>query len=85
MGLATTIAKKRWKRGFFDHFKDEKDKEAIARFKAEIKNLKNERKVVEKEIKDATTENSLCARAARPVIKAQKLFNLIVQIQHFGK
>ena len=62
--------------------KDEKDKEAIARFKAEIKSLKNERKVVEKEIKDATTENSLYARAARPVIKAQKL---LIQAENYAK
>ncbi|MBQ2848560.1 MAG: MFS transporter [Clostridia bacterium] len=62
--------------------KDEKDKEAIARFKAEIKSLKNERKVVEKEIKDATTENSLYSRAARPVIKAQKL---LIQAENYAK
>lgn len=62
--------------------KDEKDKEAIARFEAEIKSLKNERKVVEKEIKDATTENSLYARAARPVIKAQKL---LIQAENYAK
>ena len=62
--------------------KDEKDQEAIARFKAEIKSLKNERKVVEKEIKDATTENSLYSRAARPVIKAQKL---LIQAENYAK
>ena len=52
---------------------DEKDKDAIAHIKAEIKELKKERSIIEKEIKNATTENSLYARAARPVIKAQKL------------
>ncbi len=62
--------------------KEEKDNEAIARFKAEIKSLKNERKVVEKEIKDATTENSLYSRAARPVIKAQKL---LIQAENYAK
>ncbi|MBR3836243.1 MAG: MFS transporter [Clostridia bacterium] len=62
--------------------KDGKDQEAIARFKAEIKSLKNERKVVEKEIKDATTENSLYSRAARPVIKAQKL---LIQAENYAK
>ncbi|MBR2869151.1 MAG: MFS transporter [Clostridia bacterium] len=62
--------------------KDEKDQEAIARFKAEIKSLKNEHKVVEKEIKDATTENSLYSRAARPVIKAQKL---LIQAENYAK
>ena len=61
---------------------DEKDKEAIAHFKAEIKLLKKERSVVEKEIKDATTENSLYTRAARPVIKAQKL---LIQAENYTK
>lgn len=61
---------------------DEKDKEAIARFKTEIKELKKERSVVEKEIKDATTENSLYTRAARPVIKAQKL---LIQAENYTK
>ncbi len=61
---------------------DEKDKESIAHFKAEIKALKKERSVVEKEIKDATTENSLYTRAARPVIKAQKL---LIQAENYTK
>lgn len=61
---------------------DEKDKEEIAHFKAEIKNLKKKRAFIEKEIKDATTENSLYARAARPVIKAQKL---LIQAENYTK
>ena len=61
---------------------DEKDKEEIAHFKAEIKNLKKKRTFIEKEIKDATTENSLYARAARPVIKAQKL---LIQAENYTK
>lgn len=61
---------------------DEKDKEAIAHFKSEIKSLKNERSVVEKEIKNATSENSLYTRAARPVIKAQKL---LIQAKNYTK
>ena len=61
---------------------DEKDKEKIAHFKAEIKNLKKKRAFIEKEIKDATTENSLYARAARPVIKAQKL---LIQAENYTK
>ena len=61
---------------------DEKDKEEIAHFKAEIKNLKKKRAFIEKEIKDATTENSLYARAARPVIKAQKL---LIQAENYAK
>ena len=61
---------------------DEKDKDAIARIKAEIKELKKERSVVEKEIKDATSENSIYTRAARPVIKAQKL---LIQAENYAK
>lgn len=61
---------------------DEKDKEEIAHFKAEIKNLKKKHAFIEKEIKDATTENSLYARAARPVIKAQKL---LIQAENYTK
>ena len=61
---------------------DEKDKDAVAHIKAEIKELKKERSIIEKEIKNATTENSLYARAARPVIKAQKL---LVQAENYTK
>ena len=61
---------------------DEKDKDAIAHIKAEIKELKKERSIIEKEIKNATTENSLYARAARPVIKAQKL---LIQAENYTK
>ena len=61
---------------------DKKDKEAIAQFKSEIKTLKAERKAVEKEIKDATTQNSVYNRAARPVIKAKKL---LVQAESYEK
>ena len=61
---------------------DEKDNDAIAHIKAEIKELKKERSIIEKEIKNATTENSLYARAARPVIKAQKL---LIQAENYAK
>ena len=61
---------------------DEKDKDAIAHIKAEIKELKKERSIIEKEIKNATTENSLYTRAARPVIKAQKL---LIQAENYTK
>ena len=61
---------------------DEKDKDAVAHIKAEIKELKKERSIIEKEIKNATTENSLYARAARPVIKAQKL---LIQAENYAK
>ena len=61
---------------------DEKDKDAVAHIKAEIKELKKERSIIEKEIKNATTENSLYARAARPVIKAQKL---LIQAENYTK
>ena len=61
---------------------DEKDKDAVAHIKAEIKELKKERSIIEKEIKNATTENSLYARAARPVIKAKKL---LIQAENYTK
>ena len=61
---------------------DEKDKDAVTHIKAEIKELKKERSIIEKEIKNATTENSLYARAARPVIKAQKL---LIQAENYAK
>lgn len=61
---------------------DEKDNDAIVHIKAEIKELKKERSIIEKEIKNATTENSLYARAARPVIKAQKL---LIQAENYTK
>lgn len=61
---------------------DEKDSDAIAHIKAEIKELKKERSIIEKEIKNATTENSLYTRAARPVIKAQKL---LIQAENYTK
>ena len=61
---------------------DDKDKTAIAHYKAEIKVLKADRTAVEKEIKDATSENSLYTRAARPVIKAKKL---LIQAENYTK
>ncbi len=61
---------------------DEKDKNAIADFKEEIKTLKKERSIIEKEIKEATSENSLYTRAARPVIKAKKL---LIQAENYTK
>ncbi len=62
--------------------KDIKDKDAVTRYKLEIKELKKERSIIEKEIKNATTENSLYTRAARPVIKAQKL---LIQAENYTK
>ena len=61
---------------------DDKDKAAIANYKAEIKSLKADRTAVEKEIKDATSDNSLYSRAARPVIKAKKL---LIQAENYTK
>ena len=61
---------------------DEKDNDAVAHIKAEIKELKKERSIIEKEIKNATTENSLYTRAARPVIKAKKL---LIQAENYTK
>ncbi len=61
---------------------DDKDKATAASCKAELKKLKAERSAIEKEIKDATSENSLYTRAARPVIKAKKL---LLQAENYTK
>ena len=61
---------------------DDKDKAAAAQCKAEIKRLKAERSAIEKQIKDATSTNSVYTRAARPVIKAKKL---LIQAENYTK
>ena len=61
---------------------DDKNKAAADSCKDEIKKLKAERSEIEKEIKNATSENSLYTRAARPVIKAKKL---LLQAENYTK
>ena len=53
--------------------RDEKNKEEIARYMQSVKDIKAQQKLLEKEIKKATNDNSVYNRAARPVIKAKKL------------
>ena len=53
--------------------RDDKNKEAIASYTNEIKLIKAQQKDLEKKIKNATNENSIYNRAAKPVIKSKKL------------
>ncbi len=62
--------------------RDEKDKDEIARYMQQVKDIKAQQKLLEKEIKKATNDNSVYNRAARPVIKAKKL---ITQSENYAK
>lgn len=53
--------------------RDEKDKDGIDRYMQIVKDIKAQQKSLEKEIKQATNDNSVYNRAARPIIKAKKL------------
>ena len=62
--------------------RDEKNKEEIALYMQKVKDIKAQQKLLEKEIKKATNDNSVYNRAARPVIKAKKL---ITQSENYAK
>lgn len=62
--------------------RDEKDKGEIAHYMQQVKDIKAQQKLLEKEIKKATNDNSVYNRAARPVIKAKKL---ITQSENYAK
>ncbi len=62
--------------------RDNKDKEEIARYMQQIKDIKAQQKSLEKDIKQATNDNSVYNRAASPVIKAKKL---IAQSENYAK
>ncbi|MBQ2694543.1 MAG: MFS transporter [Clostridia bacterium] len=62
--------------------RDEKDKDEITRYMQQVKDIKAQQKLLEKEIKKATNDNSVYNRAARPVIKAKKL---ITQSENYAK
>ncbi len=62
--------------------RDEKNKDEIARYMQQVKDIKAQQKLLEKEIKKATNDNSVYNRAARPVIKAKKL---ITQSENYAK
>lgn len=52
---------------------ENKDKEAVARIKQEIKKIKQEAASIKKTIKKATNENSIYSRAAKPYLDAKRL------------
>ncbi len=62
--------------------RDEKNKEEISLYMQQVKDIKAQQKLLEKEIKKATNDNSVYNRAARPVIKAKKL---ITQSENYAK
>lgn len=62
--------------------RDEKNKAEIARYMQEVKNIRALQKELEKEIKQATNDNSVYNRAARPIIKAKKL---VAQSENYAK
>ena len=53
--------------------RDNKDKSAVDACMAEVKSIKAQQKVLEKDIKTATNDNSIYNRAAKPYINAKKL------------
>ncbi len=62
--------------------RDKKDKAKIARYMQELKDIKTLQKALEKEIKQATNDNSVYNRAARPIIKAEKL---VTQSENYSR
>lgn len=62
--------------------RDEKNKEAVDRYMQQIKDIKAQQKLLEKDIKKATNDNSVYNRAAKPVIKAKKL---ITQSENYSR
>lgn len=62
--------------------RDEKNKEEIALYMQQVKDIKAQQKLLEKDIKKATNDNSVYNRAARPIIKAKKL---ITQSENYAK
>jgi len=62
--------------------RDEKNKDDIALYTQEIKDIKAQQKELEEEIKKATNDNSVYNRAAKPIIKARKL---IAQSENYAR
>lgn len=63
--------------------KKAKDAEQIEELKNQIKELKQEKKVNDAEIKKATDENSYYSRLAKPYIDAKKLLTQAENYQHY--
>lgn len=65
--------------------KKEKDKEKVLEIKVTIKELKAERKVVAAKIKDATEQNSVYTRLAKPYTDAKRLVVQEENYQHYDE
>lgn len=63
--------------------KKNKDKSAIASIKLQLTKLKNEKKIIDADIKKATDENSYYNRLAKPYIEAKKLLVQAENYQHY--
>ncbi|MGN0547326.1 MAG: MFS transporter [Acutalibacteraceae bacterium] len=61
--------------------RDEKDKAAVNDFMSEIKAIKAEQKALEAKIKQATNDNSVYNRAAKPYINAK---NMLTQSENYS-
>lgn len=61
---------------------DRKDKDDISHYKMEISEIKAQQKTLENKIKNATNENSIYNRAAKPYIDAKRL---IIQSENYAK
>ncbi len=62
--------------------RDKKDKAKIEHYMQEVKDIRALQKQLEKEIKQATNDNSVYNRAAKPIIKAKKL---VAQSENYAK
>lgn len=62
--------------------RDNKDKAAVENYTLEIKKIKAEKKEIEAKIKQATNDNSVYNRAAKPYIRAK---NLITQSENYAR
>lgn len=65
--------------------KKEKDKEKVLQIKETIKELKAEKKVVAAKIKDATEQNSVYTRLAKPYTDAKRLVVQEENYQHYDE
>lgn len=63
--------------------KKEKDKVRVAELKAKLKELKEEKKLIDADIKKATDENSYYNKLAKPFMEAQKLVLQAENYQHY--
>ena len=65
--------------------KDSKDREAIQQVKHEVQRIKLERAKIRTKIKEATNENSLYHRAAKPYLEAKRLLIQEENYKHYDE